>query len=48
MHTEIAVCSICKEEFERETDRPEGRLISCPAHSFGEVREEDYPSMKVD
>ena len=39
---EIAQCSICGVNFERETDRPQGRLISCPAHSFGEVREEDY------
>jgi len=40
---ETAECSICHEPFEREVNNPEGRLISCPAHSFGEVRAEDYP-----
>lgn len=39
---EIAECSICHQEFERDINRIGGRLISCPAHSFGEVRPEDY------
>lgn len=36
---ERAKCSVCHEWFNRETDRPEGKLVSCPAHSFGEVEE---------
>ena len=36
---ETAKCSICGCVLERETNRPEGKLISCPAHSFGEVEE---------
>lgn len=39
---ELSKCSICGEVFERDVNRVGGRLISCPAHSFGEVRPEDY------
>lgn len=35
--TEQAKCSVCGKPFERETNRAEGRLVSCERHSFGEV-----------
>lgn len=36
---ETAKCSVCKRLFQREVNNPEGKLVSCPAHSFGEVEE---------
>lgn len=38
---EIAKCSVCHKPFEREVNREEGKLISCPAHSFGEVEPQE-------
>ena len=39
MKEEIGKCKVCGERFERDPDRPEGKLVSCPKHSFGEVEE---------
>ena len=44
---ETVRCSICHEWFKRDINRKGGRLISCPAHSFGEVREEDYTAAEI-
>lgn len=37
MKDEMAKCSVCGGSFERDVERHLGKLVSCPAHSFGEV-----------
>ncbi len=42
---EITKCSVCKKSFERDMERPEGKLISCPQCSFGEVETVAWPCL---
>lgn len=45
---QIAGCKVCGLKFERDENRSQGRLVSCPAHSFGEIELEDYHRLGLD